>query len=170
MITATSALILFFAIVTLSHWSFLFSAKFFKGSSRASLFWNIHQWSSGILWLVLVIWIILIQNQNRDFSPPGFIQLFGLILALAGIILVFKSFRGLGFKQAMGYRFFTNEKQIWVSKGIYSKLSNPMYDGFILIFVGLGLLLGITFDFILAFVSYLFLNLFLASLENKKEV
>ena len=42
-----------------------------------------------------------------------------------------------------------------------------MNDGFILLFVGLGLVLGIVEDFYLALASFVLLNIFLATIENQ---
>lgn len=43
-----------------------------------------------------------------------------------------------------------------------------MYDGFILIFIGVGLLFGIRENFYLAGASFILLNLLLARVENYK--
>ncbi len=72
----------------------------------------------------------------------------------------------LGHDQAMGLRFFLPEKAIRVVTSIYRFLRNPMYDGFILVFMGLGLALGIAADLYLALVSFTLFNVLLASVEN----
>ncbi len=59
-------------------------------------------------------------------------------------------------------------KDAKITGSLYSFLNNPMYDGFIFIFIGLGLILGIKIDFYLAAWSFLLLNIFLASIENYK--
>src|SRR5438876_60426 len=130
----------FFTLITINHALFLFFGKSQKKENK--IFWNIHLILNGILWLVLLSWIILIQFNPRDFQPLLWIQILGAVVFLGGTLLVINAFNRLGLKYAMGYRFFTKEKQVWISRGIYSKLDNPMYDGFVLILIGLGLFLG----------------------------
>ena len=67
----------------------------------------------------------------------------------------------------MGLRFFYLEKDNRVENFLYRFLNNPMYDGFILVLVGLGLWRGVVEDFYLAFVSFILFNIFLATIENK---
>ncbi|QQR55027.1 hypothetical protein IPG41_00400 [Candidatus Peregrinibacteria bacterium] len=95
-------------------------------------------------------------------------RVIGLITLIAGLYLSVKSRILLGRHQAMGIRFFLPEKATKITGSLYSFLNNPMYDGFIFIFIGLGLILGIKIDFYLAAWSFLLLNIFLASIENYK--
>lgn len=151
-----------FLFVTLNHGIFLLLGK------SGKLLWDIHLLLNGTLWLLLLLWIILIQFHMPAFLPTTPVQILGIIFCSGGLLLVINSFANLGFKQAMGYRFFSREKMTWISKGVYSILDNPMYDGFILILIGLGLFRGIMADFYLALDSLIFLNLFLASIENRQ--
>ncbi len=159
---------LLFILVTFTHALFLLWGRSKKGSGRGFI-WSIHLTLNGILWVILFGWIILLQRSFHDFQPQWWMQVLGAGLSSIGIFLVVTSLNKLGLRKAMGQRFFTGEKEsIWINKGIYSRLANPMYDGFILILVGLGLVFGIVADFFIALVSYLLLNIFLASIENKR--
>lgn len=70
-------------------------------------------------------------------------------------------------KQAMGYRFFSYEKIKWLSLGFYSFLKNPIYDGFLLIYLGMWFLTGNQTNLYLTLESFLLLNGYLAFIENK---
>ncbi len=163
----TIALLLFFTIVTISHALFLTFAKTLKDSNKQRALWKIHYPINGILWVVLAVWIAQVQFIFNASSFPFYLRLIGLALSIGGLLLTVDGLRRLGFKQAMGSRFFSLEKLRWVSSGSYSFLSNPIYDGFILIFLGLGFLTGINTDFYLAAASFILLNLFLATVENE---
>lgn len=160
-------LLIFFVFATLSHALFLIIAKSSKANRKLRL-WNIHIWFNGIIWSALTLFIILVQFNSGNFKPPLIIQIVGMLLCIGGLILVSSSFKKLGFKQTMGHRFFVNQNFKWISLGLYSFLQNPMYDGFILILVSLGLILGKTLDFYIAIESFILLNIFLASIENKR--
>lgn len=62
----------------------------------------------------------------------------------------------------------STQKIEWITKGIYSYLHNPIYDGFVLMLVGLALVTQLSFNLILAFASFMLLNVFLASVENSQ--
>lgn len=157
----------FFLFVTLSHALFLWWGKKSQGKSRI---WKIHLVVNGILWLILLGSIALIQLHSYDFQPAVWIKFLGSLSITVGMVLIISSFKNLGFKRAMGQRFFFKEEKVWISRGVYAKLTNPMYDGFFLILLGFGLFFGIVSDFFLALLSFLLLNVFLASIENQKEV
>lgn len=156
---------LFFLLVTVSHALFLNLAKSNKIKNKLN-FWKKHYFINGILWLILLIWIIAIQFSARTITFPFWIKLSGFTLCLIGFLLVIAAFRKISLKEAMGYRFFSKTKVNRVSLGVYKFLTNPMYDGFVLIFLGLGFLTGIKVDFYLAAESFLLLNLFLAIIES----
>ncbi|MBI4038695.1 hypothetical protein HY384_01935 [Candidatus Daviesbacteria bacterium] len=158
-------LLLFFLLVTLIHALFLSLAKLSKTEDKSKL-WKIHYFINGILWLILLSWIIVIQFSPPTLNFPLGIKLLGFILCLAGSYLTFSSFRKINLKEAMGHRFFSRSQTKWVSSGVYTYFHNPMYDGFFLVFLGLGFLAGIGADFILAGASFLLLNVFLASIES----
>ena len=165
----TIALLLFFVLVTFNHALFITFAKSLKRNNELRLrIWNIHYWVNGMLWFILAICILLIQFNSRDtiFSPK--IETLGLVLCAGGSFLVIDGLRRLGFRQAMGYRFFSIGKLEWISSGVFSFLHNPIYDGFALIFLGLGLSRGIFIDFYLPIISFIMLNVFLASIESKE--
>lgn len=166
----TIILLAFFIIVTFSHGLFLILSKYIlaKENKDKLLLWQIHCWMNGLFWLILLIAVTRIQFSISDFRPSFITQVFGAIFCIIGSIFVVNSFSKLGFKKAMGYRFFVKDKLEWISEGSYSFLQNPMYDGIILVLIGLGLLRGIVADFYIAAESFLLLNLLLASVENKR--
>lgn len=161
-------LVIFFIFVTLSQALFLQVAKRKKNYEFKKKFWNLHYSFNGILWIILFGWIILIQFSKGKIEFSYSLKALGLLLFLTGAVLSFLSTKKLGLRQAMGYRFFTKKKLKWLSSGSYKILSNPIYDGFILIFLGLGFLTGITINFYLTIVSFLLLNVILACFENEK--
>ncbi|GEM_PF-3402902 len=165
-----SPIVLFFILVTFSQALFLIYIKNLKNESNTHRlkFWKIHYAFNGILWLLLLSWIIVFQfySKRANFSP--LLQISGIVLFLIGLYFSIRSIKQLGLTQAMGYRFFKNEKTKWYSSEIYSALHNPMYDGFILVFLGLALTFGIIGDFFLALASFLLLNVFLATIEKEK--
>lgn len=162
-------LILFATLVTISHASFvIFAKKHEKNFHLLKSLWNIHYWANGTLWLLVIAWIIWIQINSKVAEFPFVLQLVGIGLFLLGLYLTLVSFRKLGLKQLLGYRFFSKEEYQWTSLGIYSYLHNPMYDGFVLMLLGMGLWREITADFYGALVAFLLGNIFLASIEKEK--
>ena len=154
------ALFIFFALVTFSHAIFLLKAK--------KSLWELHFALNSILWSALLTWLSFAQFQDTDliFSEP--IKWAGLLIAVAGVFLVFRVATVLNLEELMGRRFFYPSESKKIDGGIFKYLNNPMYDGFILILVGLGFYLGLSFDFYLAGASFILLNVFLASVENYK--
>ena len=160
----------FSALVTISHGSALLFAKSqqkYSHKKREKL-WRIHSLVNGSLWIVLLIWILLFQWLALHSIYPSWMRIIGLIMLIAGLYLSIKSRILLGRHQAMGIRFFLPEKTTKITSSLYSFLNNPMYDGFILIFIGVGLLFGIRENFYLAGASFILLNLLLARVENYK--
>lgn len=161
--------LLFFLFVTLSHAFWLIFAKknIRRSASSRRKVWLAHYWINGSLWLFVIVWIIVLQ-----FTIPrtylNNLKYLGIFFIFSGTFLAFRSFLNLGLNQAMGLRFFFPDKARKVSKGLYKFLNNPMYDGFISVFLGLSLTLGIKEDFYIALASFLFFNIFLASIENYK--
>lgn len=127
--------------------------------------WKRHAWQNGALWLLLFLLIALAEFFFSKKLTPR--PLPGVCLTVIGLILVIWSRYILGRAGAMGIRWFVPEKiSAWETRGPYRFLTNPMYDGFILIFIGLGLWFGTTENFVLALASFLFLNLFLNKVES----
>lgn len=157
-------LLLFFLITTLSHGVFLIYAKIVSSLQRKTLE-KVHYIVNGILWMVLLLWIIIFQFTASSFSTGKIQQTTGAIFFVLGLFLSIKSYSMLGLRRAMGSRFFIEDKERKIQKGLYRRLKNPMYDGFVLIFVGLALFLGINADYYLAIFSFIFLNVFLATIE-----
>ena len=163
-------LLVFSALVTVSHGSALLFAKFQQNYSykKREKSWRLHSLINGSLWVILLVWILLFQWISPHSIYPLWIEVIGFIALIAGLYLSVKSRILLGRHQAMGIRFFLPEKAKKITSSLYSFLNNPMYDGFILIFVGMGLIFGVKADFYLAVWSFLLLNIFLAGIENYK--
>jgi protein-S-isoprenylcysteine O-methyltransferase Ste14 len=157
-------LFLFFGLVTLSHGVFLILAKNSSSSDRKAL-WKIHNWVNRTLWWILFLWIAVFQFVARQYIIDFITTPLGIVIGCLGFVLIGKSYMKLGFDRAMGSRFFFHSIER-IQKGPYKILRNPMYDGFMLVFLGLGITFGIVEDFYLALLSFLLLNVFLASVEN----
>lgn len=162
-------LLLFYVFTIASHALFLVFAKRNSSLLRKHL-WRIHCWLNGTLWFILIGWVVFIQFNSNVVEFSIILQVLGLGVFLLGLMLAMINLKRLGFEQAMGYRFFSQCKPEWIFTGIYSYLHNPIYDGFVLIFIGFGLWRGIVTDLYLGVISFLLLNVFLASIEKEKIV
>lgn len=155
-----------FCIVTVSHALVLLFVQKAPKTDHKKI-WRGHLIMNGILWKALLISIVVMEWNlpQRIVLPQAVI---GALFFATGFILFAWTQKQLGIERAMGKRFFFPEKEReWVAKGFYKFLNNPMYDGFFLIFLGLGLLLNQKENMILAGTSLLLLNGFLATIENK---
>lgn len=161
-------LLVFAALVTISHGSALLLGKSQQSTpyKKRVKIWQIHSLINGSLWVILLIWILMFQWISPHNVYPLWLKIIGFSILTAGLYLSTKSRLLLGRHQAMGIRFFLPEKATKITSSLYSFLNNPMYDGFILILIGLGLTLGIEADFYLAAWSFLLLNVLLANIEN----
>lgn len=129
--------------------------------------WRRHERRNGILWVLLFIAIVISEFffSHEQIVPHLYI---GIWLIVSGLALVVWSRFILGRSGAMGIRWFLPEDSPpWEKRGPYQILANPMYDGFILIFLGLGIGFGIRENFYLALASFLLLNLYLAKVESR---
>lgn len=161
---------LLFFLTALSHAAFLAWGKknqVLRLDSQEKI-WRIHFIFNGILWVINLAGAVWEQFSPPDISYTGAIRVGGLVFIILGAWLVAKSGKALGIKRTMGFNIFFPEKTEWLRSGIYKFLNNPMYDGFILLFAGLGFALGITENFIYAAETFLLLNIFMASIENQK--
>jgi len=161
-------LLVFSVLVTVSHGAALFVGKSQQNYSykKREKSWRLHSLINGSLWMVLLVWILMFQWISQHSTYPLWLGVVGFVTLITGLYLSIKSRLLLGRHQAMGIRFFLPEKATKITSSLYSFLNNPMYDGFILIFVGMGLIFGVKADFYLAAWSFLLLNIFLASIEN----
>lgn len=164
-----SFFLLLFVIATTSHAGFLIFARRHPQMSepKRHKLWITHLWLNGIIWSVLVVWLTIIQFSlptNLDVSFT--FKWIGIALFILGITMVIAISFVLNFQNLMGLRFFYPAETKRIPSSLYRILNNPMYDGFILILVGLALWLGVVQDFYLAFASFLLLNVILASVEN----
>lgn len=151
-------LIVFAALVSTSHATALFFAK--------KQLWKLHQIINGTLWIVVFIGTGAIQFYLPRVEFPFWLRAVGFLSIFIGLALVIRVRLLLGRNQAMGIRFFFPEEAKRVTHSLYTYLNNPMYDGFILLLVGLGFGFGIPYDFYLAGASFILFNVFLAAVEN----
>lgn len=164
-----AATILFASLVTWSHGHALMTALVYQGDSELvrKKLWNRHLAMNGTLWLLLFADIVAAQFLFPRQEIPVLARIIGLILTIVGVVLVVWARVLLGHNQAMGKRFFFPETTRKVLRGPFQFVRNPMYDGFILVLVGLGLTLGIFEDAVLALVSFVLLNVSLSRIENR---
>ncbi len=130
--------------------------------------WHRHIIVNGNLWRLLFLWVVGAQIYFfQKVSPNAFS--FGIFLVGIGLWLVVSSYLRLGgFEMAMGKRFFFPEKNTeWLNIGIYTYLKNPMYDGFVLLLVGFGMLFGAIEDYYLAITIFVLFNGILAFIESR---
>lgn len=162
-------LVIFALFVAMHHGHFLRQAQSAPQTpyeTRLKL-WQRHERLNGTLWLLLFFFIVtaeffFLRGQVAQYPSIG------VLLLVFGLILVVWSRLILGRAGAMGIRWFLPEKvSAWETRGPYHMFANPMYDGFILIFLGIGFWLGTVENFILAIASLLLLNVYLARIENK---
>ena len=155
----------FFAFfVTVSHAYFLRRAQMLHEAPREvrEKLWKKHTWWNGTLWTLLFLAIVVVEYflPRHVMAPQPYV---GAVFFIVGLVLVVWSRLILGRAGAMGVRWFLPETApTWQSRGSYRFLGNPMYDGFILVFIGSGLLFGSKENFYLAILSFVLLNLFLA--------
>lgn len=151
-----------FALVTLTH----------GFSLRHVIKWSfrLHLRVMGLLWLLVVIGALTLTILIPDRQPPTiFSRMLGYLLVIGGLTLSVWHMRVLGWQQIMGGRFFESSyNHTWTTKGLYRYLKNPIYDGFLLIFVSLFFLKSQLDYLLLAVSSSLLLNIFLARIENKQ--
>jgi protein-S-isoprenylcysteine O-methyltransferase Ste14 len=155
-----------FILTTLSHLFFLLIARSVHDDLIKVRLWRYHVWLNGALWtaiLCLIIFFDIISVKEPIVSALSFM---GYIYVFLGVYLIGYSYKALGFRQVMGYRFFFPYQEVRVSTGLYKTFRNPMYDGFFLLLVGSGLIIGIRGNFILALISFILLNMILAPIEN----
>lgn len=164
----TLYLIIFGVLVTISHGTFLKMAqrRQMASSEEKTRLWHLHLALNGTLWLALLAGVALQQFLAERTEQPIHYKILGAILCLLGVGIVYKVRMLLGRDQAMGIRFFFPERAKYIRHNLYKYLNNPMYDGFILVFVGLALLFGVQENYHLAIASFLMLNIGLASIEN----
>lgn len=158
--------LLFSAAVTVAHAFMLLHVKRTHVAEKREKLWKWHLHLIGTLWILNIIWLILLHFYFSPVSFPPWAIIIGVFCIGTGLLLYTRSRLLLGRNQAMGMRFFFPEKSKKITTGVYHFLHNPMYDGFVLIFLGIGLLFGFVEDFYLATASFVLFNIFLASVEN----
>lgn len=149
-----------FALVTLIH----------ELSLRHVIKWSfrIHLWVMGPLWLLVVFGVLMLTTLMPDRqSSITLNHRLGYLLVIGGLTLSVWHMWVLGWRQAMGGQFF-EQSYTWTTNGLYRYLKNPIYDGFLLIFLGLFFIKNQGDYLLLAVASGLLLNIFLAPIENKR--
>lgn len=161
-------LLLFALAVTVSHAHALRFAQGMTGAPHEERIrlWRKHERWNGLLWVLLFLFVVIVEFLfiPSRITPRPFI---GIPFLSVGVLLVIWSRLILGRNGAMGIRWFLPERaSVWEKRGPYRVLANPMYDGFIFIFLGVGMWFGTTENFYLALVSFFLLNLYLARVES----
>ena len=157
-------------LITLCHGVFLLWAERRQELLREDRekLWRVHKLLNGTLWKLLGLGIIVAEfvlPHSIIFPQSGL----GLVLIVIGAWLVVKTHLDLGSEVAMGRRFFfPEEAPMWLATGVYSFLTHPMYDGFLIIFLGLAVTFHSIENFYFALASFLLFNVFLALVvENR---
>lgn len=84
-----------------------------------------------VVGLIALGWVIRDMPQKWLFDPGNFIYA-GYFLIVAGIVIVFFSFRYLSGMEFIGLRKFSSEDKL-VTHGIHSRVRHPIYTGTIAI-------------------------------------
>lgn len=90
--------------------------------------------------IIYALGLYLLTKQDHDYGIT--LQITGLTMALAGILMWIRSYKSLG--GAFGVLPRTQKR---VTKGIYKYLKHPMYVGIILTYLGLSFAGGSTYAF-----------------------
>ncbi len=156
------------SLITLSHAIFLLLGKRAAHQPLAvrEKLWHFHQLINGTLWTLAFFWLVILQGILPAHGVSSLSRIGGVIIFSVGLLLVGHVRRMLGYERAMGVRFFFPERTQWINDDIYLYLNNPMYDGFVLVLIGAGMMFGIREDFWLAVASFVLFNILLAKIEN----
>ena len=154
-------------VVTMSHARSIRNAQSMASAPYEERYrlWQRHERWNGTAWALLFLFIVISEFffLQRIAPYPNT----GMFLVMIGFILVIWSRLILGRSGAMGIRWFLPERApVWEIRGPYRILANPMYDGFVFIFLGLGLIFGTIENFYLAAASFLLLNIYLNAVES----
>ncbi len=164
-------MVLFAVIIILHYASLKLQATYeFYTKKFGSYGFTVHFVLTSLLWLLLLysFWTGTFEISPLPIFRPAFIPI-GFLIKFLGIILIIWSFMTLGVKRAWGARYFIQDLKKDVEiKGPYRWLINPIYDGIFLFLLGKGLSTNSMYYFILSLESFVLLNLFLASFENKE--
>lgn len=116
------------------------------------------------LWNVSVVALVFTLPRTSTF--PAGARVAGVLLVLIGLTISTWHRFLLGRAKFMGGRCFDRKYDTWTNGSLYKYLKNPIYDGIILAFLGLTLWRENTDFLLLAFVSFLLFNIFMARIEG----
>jgi protein-S-isoprenylcysteine O-methyltransferase Ste14 len=160
------AVTLLFIVVVIINSVVVYAQHRFKVYTR--LFgrydWGVHTILLTIIWVGFLFAIIIFQPPN--WPLPSALRLLSIIAATAGIWLVVESWIKLGTAGVCNGRSFGRGPTKLLTDGIF-RLRNPMYTGFVLLFVSAGFWLENAAYLWLAFCSFVLLNLFQARIERQ---
>ena len=132
----------------------------------------VHFIFTSLLWIIWILLFFVFFPNDPNYNLPFYNQLFkpfGFIMSIFGLILIILSGYLLGLRRAWGIRYFEkNYKNDIEKRGPYKYLNNPIYDGFILFFLGKALANNSIFYLLISLECYLLFNVFLSSFENKE--
>ncbi len=155
----TWLVLLFFTLVACLH----------ALSLRRVIPWSFrtHMNVMGVLWFLwntsVVALVVVLPSVT---SLPARVRALGMVLVLMGLTVSTWHRLLLGRARFMGGRCFNKQYDTRVEGGLYPYLQNPIYDGIVLAFIGMALWRENTDFLLLALVSFLFFNIFMAWIEG----
>lgn len=125
--------------------------------------WTAHATLLSIVWAFFVLGLVLIEPPI--WQLPASLRPLGVLAALIGIYMIAASESRLGITGTFNGRFFGRSPKKHLKGGVFN-FQNPMYMGFILLFMGVAFWQKNAFYLGLAVLSFLLLNIFLAHIER----
>ena len=126
--------------------------------------WAAHVVLLSVVWAVF-LFAIFFQNQLPVWRMPSILRPLGIIVLVLGIFLVVSTWKRLGTEGTTNGWFFGRGPLKQLIGGVF-RIHDPMYVGFILLFVGAGFWLENAAYLWLAATSYLLLNIILSYIER----
>lgn len=131
------------------------------------------RFNNGLLIHILVImpfwvlFVVLLSGLNQAYSINiSKYPTFGYSLIVIAMLLFVTSIRQIGYGALVNANFFQKNIGKPVSKGVYKYLKNPIYDSYLLVFIGLGFVLANAAFFIIAGLSFVGLNIIEGKIER----
>lgn len=154
-----------FAIVVAVNSSAVYAQRRYKLYTRVfgRYDWQAHVILLSVIWLAFLLALIFIQLPIWQLPPT--LRLVGIVVAALGIWLVIESWLILGTTGTCNGWFFGRGPTKQLAGGVF-KLRNPMYSGFVLLFISAAFWLENAAYLWLAIVSFVLLNLIQARVER----
>lgn len=156
--------LLFIAVVAINSIA-VYSQRRFKFYTR--LFGK-YDWAAHVL-LLTIIWVgfllAVVVAKPASWSLPSILRPLGIVAAAVGTWLVFESWIRLGTAAVFNGWFFGRGSTKQLKGGVF-KLRNPMYVGFVLLFVSAAFWLKNAAYLWLAATSFVLLNLIQSRIER----